>query len=89
MVTVTATIDGRAVRAEVHDPHDGRGDSRLVTVAAGLIRRGVTVHAGPVLGGRAGFDDERIATAILLEVLDDGSGRCPGTELDALEGVVF
>ena len=30
--------------------------------AAGLIRRGVTVHAGPVLGGGpAGFDDDRIA----------------------------
>jgi hypothetical protein len=63
-VIVTATIDGRAVRAEVRGPHGVRGDGQLVTVAAGLTRRGATVHTGPVLGGGpAGFDDDRIATA--------------------------
>jgi hypothetical protein len=85
-VTVTGTIDGRAVCAEVHGPHDVRGDSLLVTVAAGLIRRGVTVHAGAVLGGGpAGFDDDRIAPRP-FEVLDEASGRYQGIEPDARRG---
>jgi hypothetical protein len=37
----------------------------------------------------AGFDDDRIATATLLEVLDEESSRYQRTELDAWEGVVF
>jgi hypothetical protein len=74
---------------KVHGPHHVRGDSQLVTVAAGLIRRGVTVHAGAVLGGGpAGFDDDRIAPP--------RSSRCsrglrpvPGIEPDAPGGAVF
>jgi hypothetical protein len=39
----------------------------------------VTVRAGPVwAAAQPGFDDDRIATATLLEPLDEGSGRYRG-----------
>lgn len=64
--------------------------SELLVVASGLIRRGVTVYARAATRRRAhGLDDEPIATATLLEVLDDGSGRFEGLELDGPEGAVL
>jgi hypothetical protein len=90
MVTVTGQLDGRQVRAGVHGPHDVRGDTDLVTAAAGLIRRKMLVHAGPVLGGGpASFEDDRIATATLIEVLDPGTGRFEGLELDAPKDAIL
>lgn len=90
MVTVTGTINGRQVQAEVHGPDDVRGDSDLVTVAAGLVRRGTIVHAGPVLGGGpASFEDDRIATATLLEALDPGTGRFEGLDLTAPDQAIL
>jgi hypothetical protein len=74
---------------KVHGPHHVRGDSQLVTVAAGLIRRGVTVHAGAVLGGGpAGFDDDRIAPPRSSSARE-ASGRYQGIEPDAPGGAVF
>jgi hypothetical protein len=66
-----------------------RGDAELVTTAAGLIRRRVRVHFHPLGGGPAGFDDERIATVTLAEVLDAGTVRFEGLELHAPEGAVL
>jgi hypothetical protein len=43
MVTVMGAFARRGVRAEIHRPHNVRGASDLVTLAAGVIRRGVTV----------------------------------------------
>jgi len=89
MVTLTGTLNGRPVQAEIHGPHDISGGSDLVTVAAGLVRRGVTVHAGPTLGGGvASFEDERIALATLLEVMDRG-GQFTGYEPSAPQSAVL
>jgi hypothetical protein len=50
MVTVMGAFARRGVRAEIHRPHNVRGASDLVTLAAAVIRPGVTVCDGP---GRA------------------------------------
>lgn len=90
MVTVTGTIDGRDVTAEIHGPHDVRGDATLLTVAASLVRRGHVVHAGPVLGGGvASFENDRIAVATLLEAVDAGSGQFDGLDMGAPDDAIL
>jgi hypothetical protein len=74
MVTVTGTLNGEHVRAEVHGPHDVRGHTLLISVAVRLINQGHPVYGGILVGGGlASFEHERIAAATLAYVCDEGT----------------
>ena len=87
MVTVTGTLNGEHVRAEVHGPHDVRGHTVLIAVC--LINHGHPVYAGILVGGgTASFEHERIAAATLAEVCDAGSATIDGLDPSVPVGAI-
>jgi hypothetical protein len=89
MVTLTGTLLDRPVRAEVHGPHDVRGDSVLLQTAVTLINQRAPVYGGILVGGGiASFEHERIAAATLAEVCNPGSVTVLGLDPDVPVGAV-
>jgi hypothetical protein len=89
MVTVTGTLNGEHVRAEVHGPHDVRGHTVLIGSAVRLINVGHQLESTPLLGGGiASFESERIAAATLAEVCDEGSVDVLGLDPSVPAGAV-
>ena len=89
MVTVTGTLNGEYVRAEVHGPHDVRGHTVLIGTAVRLINVGHQLESTPLLGGGiASFEGERIAAATLAEVCDPGTAEVLGLDLSVPPGAV-
>lgn len=87
MVTFAGKMDGRTVRAEVHGPHDVRGDSELVTAAAYFVRQRVPVQYGPPLGGGiASFEQPFIAIVTLAAVCDRGTAEFDGLDISVPDG---
>jgi hypothetical protein len=89
MVTVTGKLGGHDVCAEVHGPHDVRGDSALLGVAVLLINGRHRVY-GTILtgGGTASFEHERIAVATLAEICDEGTVTIDGLDPSVPAGAV-
>ncbi len=89
MVTLTAKLLDRPVRAEVHGPHDVRGDSTLIASAVKLINQRAPVYGGILVGGGlASFEHERIAAATLAEVCDPGTATFSGLDFTVPVGAV-
>ena len=81
MVTLTGKLLDRPVRAEVHRPHDVRGDSVLLASAVKLINQRARVYGGILVGGgTASFAHERIAAATLAEACDEGTVEVLGLD---------